>query len=192
MYPFGFSAQLGQLSVQSLRAYCLAFRAGRYTRCQSLLFPVSAGRGRTWSALGRQCVYPVLRNLPDFPGEVVGPGVGEVVGVDGDDFEAAGFVGGGFFKDAAVVVRVAGASVVFDVEAVVGQKKVGVPQAGFAVLGDGGGWFVVVLEAVAVEEVCDALFSRGFEGVGWRVAQDRFEIRGWFVGHDSEGEGLGA
>ena len=137
-------------------------------------------------------VCPVLRDLAYFSCEVVGPGVSEVVGVDGDDFEAAGFVGGGFFEDAAVVVRVAGSAVVFDVEAVFGQKKIGVPQAGFAVLGDGGGWFVDVLDSVAVEEVCDALFSRGFEGAGRRVAQDRFEIRGWFVGHDSEGEGLGA
>ena len=121
-------------------------------------------------------VCPVLGDLPYALGEVVGPGVGEVVGIDGDDFEAAGFVGGGFFEDAAVVVRVADPAVVFDVEAVFGQKKIGVPQAGFAVLGDGGGWFVDVLDAVAVEEVCDALFSRGFEGVGWRVAEDRFEV----------------
>ena len=70
-------------------------------------------------------VCPVLRDFAYFSGEVVGPGVSEVVGVDGDDFEAAGFVGGGFFDDAAVVVRITGPAAVFDVDAAFGEEKVG-------------------------------------------------------------------
>jgi len=48
-----------------------------------------------------------------------------MVGVYGDDFEAAGFVGGGFFDDAAVVVRITGPAAVFDVDAAFGEEKVG-------------------------------------------------------------------